>query len=337
MNWLALDIGGANIKVADGLGFAGSYAFPLWKESPRLAHELRTILAESPPADHLAVTMTGELADCFEAKTAGVRFILRAAAEAADQRHLRIYFVDGRLVSPPVADSTPLLAAATNWHALARFAGRYAPAGTALLLDVGSTTCDVIPLVDGKPATRGQTDTQRLLSGELVYTGVERSPVCALLARAPYRGRMCGIAQELFATMRDVYLVLDQLPDEPHSLATADGRPATKKHATARLARMLAADESEFNERDAVELAEAAANAQTALLAAAIEQVLREMWQPPQKIILAGHGDFLAAAALAKAAVHAPLISLSHELGKKLARVGPAHALAVLALEAVGS
>src|SRR5438132_14083158 len=83
MNWLALDIGGANLKVADGRGFAASRPFPLWQTPQHLAVALRSLIAESPPADHLAATMTGELADCFATKAEGVRFIVDAFVEAA--------------------------------------------------------------------------------------------------------------------------------------------------------------------------------------------------------------------------------------------------------------
>ena len=89
MNWLALDIGGANLKLADGLGFAASHRFALWKDRARLARELRIAIAASPVSDHLAVTMTGELADCFTDKPEGVEYILRAVHEAADGRHTR--------------------------------------------------------------------------------------------------------------------------------------------------------------------------------------------------------------------------------------------------------
>ena len=68
MSWLALDIGGANVKVADGKGYAQSYGFAMWKQSARLAQQIRTAIYEAPAADHLAVTMTGELADCFASK-----------------------------------------------------------------------------------------------------------------------------------------------------------------------------------------------------------------------------------------------------------------------------
>ena len=337
MNWLALDIGGANVKVADGLGYARSYTFHLWKDSASLAGTIRGILAESPPADHLAVTMTGELADCFATKADGVRFILDAVARGSDNRHTRVYLVDGRLVSPVIAAQTPQLAAASNWRAMAQFAGRYAPQGSALLLDVGSTTCDLIGLVDGRPAATGRTDTQRLLSGELVYTGVERSPVCAVIPSAPYRGQTCPLTQEVFATMLDVYLVLGMLPEDPASHHTADSRPATKSAAIARLGRMLAADATEFDGADAMALASAAADAQTKTVAKAAAQVAAKMPSPPKHVVLSGHGDFLATAALREAAFQAEIIPLSERLDPALARVGPAHALAVLARESVAS
>src|SRR5438045_9289033 len=117
MNWLALDIGGANIKAADGNGYALSHSFAMWRDSSRLAQQIRTAISEAPPCDHLAVTMTGELADCFESKELGVRFILQALADGSDNRHARVYLVDGRLVAPQVALTLPYLVSASHVHA----------------------------------------------------------------------------------------------------------------------------------------------------------------------------------------------------------------------------
>lgn len=335
MSWLGLDIGGANIKVADGLGYARSYGFAMWKELARLAEQIRAAIMEAPRADKLAVTMTGELADCFATKAEGVRFILEAVGEAAGDRTTLVYLVDGRMVSPQVAGRAPLLAAASNWHVLARFAGRFAADGSALLIDVGSTTCDVIPLIGGMPAAIGMTDTQRLLHGELVYTGVERSPVCAVIGQAPYRGQPCPVVQELFATMRDAYLVLGKASEDPTDIQTADGKPATKYFARARLGRMIAADEEEFGERDAVAMAESAVNAQVSRLAAAIGEVMGRQPSPPQTIIVSGHGEFLASEALRFFPTECPVISLGEKLGGEASRCAPAHALAVIAREMV--
>jgi probable H4MPT-linked C1 transfer pathway protein len=233
-----------------------------------------------------------------------------------------------------VAATLPHLAAASNWHALARFCGQYAPRGMALLVDIGSTTTDVIPLNDGALTVKGITDTARLLSGELIYTGVERSPVCALIDHVPYRGQRCPVAQELFATTLDVYLLLNQLTERPADPNTADGKPATKAAARVRLGRMIAADGEEFNHRDAVAIAEAVADAQLKRVVATIRQLVQG--KPAlSAYIFSGHGEFLAMKALEDLPAAAQIVRLSDKLSPSLSRCAPAHALAVLAREMI--
>jgi probable H4MPT-linked C1 transfer pathway protein len=179
----------------------------------------------------------------------------------------------------------------------------------------------------------GQTDTERLLHGELVYTGVERSPLCAVVTAVPYGGRQCPTAHELFATTWDAYLTLGDLPEEPQSTHTADGRPATKAAALDRLARAICADRTMFSDEDATAAATAVARAQAAKIAIAAQGVVRRMPSPPEKIIVSGQGEFLARTVLGKAAWAAPMVSLGDELGPTLSRCATAHALAVLARE----
>jgi (4-(4-[2-(gamma-L-glutamylamino)ethyl]phenoxymethyl)furan-2-yl)methanamine synthase len=337
MHYLGLDIGGANIKVADGLGYARSYPFALWQKPNELAQELRMVISEAPPSVHLAVTMTGELADCFATKAEGVKFILEALQTASDNRHTRVYLCDGRMVTPQVALLNPMAAAASNWHVLAQFASRFVVRETSLLIDIGSTTTDIIPIVAGKPKATGTTDTTRLLNYELVYTGVERTPVCGLVSQVPYRGEQCPVALEYFATMYDVYLLLEQMPENPLDVRTADGRPATKKHARDRMARVIAADCEEFNHRDAIAIAEAVAEAQLQKIAAAVRQVVAHLPQPPQSILLSGQGEYLGLKVLEHLPPVPRVVRLSREIDPLVSRCAPAHALAVLAREAHGA
>lgn len=333
MRWLAMDIGGANIKLADGQGFAESHYFPLWQRPNKLEQELRTLIAQAPPSDHVAATLTGELADCFATREEGVRLIIDAFEKGTDHRHGRIYRLDGKIVTPQVALDDPLQCAATNWHALARFAGRFAITGPALLMDVGSTTCDLIWLEDGQPRPQATADTQRLMSGELVYTGVDRSPVCAVARSVPYRGGRCPLAHELFANMRDVYLTLGDLPEEPTNNVTADGRPATREHALGRLARAICTDRTQFNESDALAAAREIAQEQLTLVSAALESVLAQHTARPGTVILSGQGEFLAERAMAAVKLECSTLSLGEKLGPKISRCAPAHALAVLVNE----
>lgn len=334
VTWVGIDIGGANLKASDGRRYARSASFALWQEPDELAGQLRQLTAESIDSDRLSVTMTGELADCFASKAEGVRFILNAVIKAAGGRETRVYLIDGRMVTPEAAMSVPELAAASNWHALARFVGRYASDATALLMDIGSTTCDVVPLIKGRPAAQGRNDTERLLAGELVYTGVERTPLCAVASQVPYRERICPVAREFFATMRDVYIVLGDLPERPEDCDTADSRPATLMASCARLGRMICADHEQFDQADAMATAEAFADAQVSSIAAEVKRVIACLRTPPQTVILSGHGDFLARRVLSETGVTAQLVSLTERLGPDMSRVATAYALAVLAREA---
>ncbi|MCA9150631.1 MAG: hypothetical protein KDA92_15070 [Planctomycetales bacterium] len=336
MQWLALDIGGANIKVADGARYAVSYPFALWRHAENLTQELRRIIAEAPTCDRLVATMTGELADCFDSKELGVQAIADALQAAADGRHTRIYAREAGLVTPVVAARRYAEVAAANWHVLARFCGRFMELGPALLLDIGSTTCDVIAFRDGFPMHVGANDTQRLISGEMVYTGVQRSPICAVSHTVPYREHLCPVAHEYFATTIDAYVILGDLPEDTACHFTADGRAATKACCRARLARAICADSEQFNHRDAVAMSQAVAETQAELLASAIERVMQRLADTPSSVLVTGHGDFLARRALDHLGIAPQVTTLRQQLGANIARCATAHALAVVANELMG-
>lgn len=327
---LGLDIGGANLKAATS-GEAQARPFALWKEPDRLPDALRELLAEFPAAERLAVTMTGELCDCYATKREGVAAILDAVEAVAAGRRVLVWQTDGRFVSPGEARKAALLAASANWHALATFVGRLAPKGPALLIDVGSTTTDVIPLRDGKPAARGLTDPDRMRNRELVYVGVRRTPLCALLGTE--------VAAELFATTLDVFLLLGKTAEDVSDRDTADGRPATRAAAHARMARMLCADGPSFSQEQARKLAERVLLKLVFCLGSAIEHAAAALPSPPT-VILAGSGEFLAWLVLQQQQFPVgftprEVISLGERLGPSVSSSACAHAVAVLASERV--
>lgn len=335
MGWLGLDIGGANLKAADGLGYAALRPFALWRQPDQLARELAQLIEDAPRSERLAITMTGELADCYETKTIGVCSILEAVEQAAGDRAIAVYLTDGRFVTPEAARQQPLLAAASNWRALAEFANGLARGWPALMLDLGSTTADIIPLDATGPRLIGRTDPERLASGELVYTGVERTPLCAVLQELPYRGVACPVAAELFATAADAYLLLGELPEEPENIDTADGRPRTVAAAHSRIARMLCGDPTLISEEEAVAAAAAVREAQLSLLESALRKVAGRMDRPPHTVILSGRGEFLLRRLVGRTFPGVGVLSLRNELGERVSRCAPAHALAALAREGI--
>jgi probable H4MPT-linked C1 transfer pathway protein len=270
--------------------------------------------------------MTGELCDCFETKRAGVNAILDAVLQVAPTVPVQVWTTEGRFIDEDGARAEPLKTAAANWLALAQFAGRYVPSGSGVLIDIGSTTTDIIPLLDGRPVPKGRTDPQRLGTRELVYTGIRRTPLCALLGGAG--------AAEWFATTLDVYLVLGLIPEDQADRDTADGRSATRSAAHARLARMLCGDTEIFSADETLALARRLAEKQIQLVQEALHAVVRASCtdlHPP--VVLAGAGGFLGRLVLGPVA---GIISLAEKLGPEISRCACAYALARLAVEMDG-
>src|SRR5262249_25088621 len=160
-------------------------------------------------------------------KAVGVRAVLDAVLEGLPGRETTVWGIDGEFHSVDQVLRNPQVAAAANWLALATLAARLVPVQAGILIDIGTTTTDLIPLGSGKVCARGRTDTERLQTGELVYAGVRRTPICALANELPLRGTPTGLAAEIFASTLDVYLILREIESEPDNRSTADGRPAT--------------------------------------------------------------------------------------------------------------
>lgn len=349
---LGLDIGGANIKAATADGCCRQIPFAMWRHSLQLSETLKS-LADGPLAepDLVALTMTAELADCFETKEQGVRFVIEAVQAAFPACPIRVWLTTGEFAETTDALELPTLVAAANWHVLATWAGRAVPHGPALLIDVGSTTTDVIPLLDGLPNSSGLTDLERLLHHELVYTGARRTPVCAIVQEIPVGAACVPIAAELFATSRDVHLLTGDLPEDACDCDTADGRPATRRCAMNRLAHLVCCDGSELTEEQLLTMARHVADHQIAQIAEAITDRLHYACQGyaeiekgisgnsgetaseiPAVVLLSGSGQFLAQRALSTlpSAKNLQVLNLSDMYGGRVAEVACAFAAARL-------
>src|SRR5690349_1108477 len=166
------DIGGANIKAArldrGGLRVV-QRPFAIWQRRDALAATIAELAAELGPAPHAGVTMTAELSDAFRTKREGVTFVLDALRAALPSARLSVFGVDGQFHDFAAGYAEPLLVAAANWVATAQLVARDYP--TCVLVDIGSTTADIIPIRGGQVAASGRNDSERLVRGELLYTG----------------------------------------------------------------------------------------------------------------------------------------------------------------------
>src|SRR5262252_7995048 len=299
---LGWDVGGANIKMArldvdrSRPPAVVERPFPLWREFDRLASVLASLAPATGPAPIMAVTMTAELADCFATKRDGVGFVIRAFETAFPASALFIYGVDGRFHSSEQVRHRPLDVAAANWMATATLVARAAP--NAVLIDVGSTTTDIIPIASGRVASLGFSDLARLRVGELVYTGCLRTPVSAIVRSVPLHDGRCRVAAEHFAITADVYRWLGPIAEPDYTCETPDSRGRSETEAGARLARMVCADREMLSAADITAIADHVARTQTRQIAHAIRQVMRRLAAgPPPVAVVAGSGAFLARAA----------------------------------------
>ena len=308
---LAVDIGGANTKAAWLRGTSlttVSRPFQVWRDREALSGVLREIAAD--PADAVAITMTAELSDAFRSKREGVAFVLDAAEAAFGE--LSVLTVSGELVPVAVARTRPWDVAAANWVATALAVAE--AQHDALLIDVGSTTTDVIPIAGGRIAATGRNDLERLLAGELVYTGALRTNLAAIAPRVPVRGEWCPVSSESFAISADVHLVLGHLEPEAYDCPTPDGRPATVAFARERIARLVCSDLEQLDDSEVDAIATFLHSEQLRQ----IEDAARPTAEAP--VVAVGSGAFLGRAVAAR-------------LGRAVAdspTSGPAAALAAL-------
>jgi probable H4MPT-linked C1 transfer pathway protein len=114
-----------------------------------------------------------------------------------------------------------------------------------LLIDIGSTTTDIIPVANGRVVARASTDAGRLATGELVYQGVVRTPLCGIAQRIEFGGAAVNVMNEWFATTADVYRLTGELAPHYDLYPSADNGPKNELASRRRLARMIGRDAHE--------------------------------------------------------------------------------------------
>ena len=295
---IGLDVGGANTKAVwrDGDALrAVSRPFEVWRDREALTAVVRDVVAEvaGAPVERVALTTTAELSDAFRTKREGVGFVLDAVDAALAGRAL-VLTTAGELVTLAEARARPLDVAAANWVVSAVAVGaRYADA---LMLDVGSTTADVIPIAGGRVAAAGRSDLDRLLAGELVYTGALRTNLAAIAQRVPLRGSWCPVASELFAISGDAHLILGHLAPEAYTCPTPDGRPASVECARERVARLVCADADQLGPGEIEAIAAHLHAEQVRQVEAAARMVSARLASDATPVVALGLGSFLARA-----------------------------------------
>lgn len=269
--------------------------------------------------------MTAELSQLFRTKRNGVEFVIAAFESTFPDSAIHLFGVDGAFLPPAAARANPLIVAASNWAASAAIVSHIWP--NSVLIDVGTTTTDIIPLQGGKVVARGRSDPERLLTGELLYLGTVRTAVEAIVNQVPFGGGMAGVSAESFALAGDVHLWRGDIGPDEYTTPTPDGRPATREAARDRLARVICADGEMLDDCSISAIADHVAAVQIERTARSIERVLAHH-SSVSLAVTVGIGAFLARRAAHRLGLAS--VGLDQELGPLAARSAPAAAVALL-------
>ena len=340
---LGLDIGGANTKAAfisTDNGFVSEFKavmeyFPVWKNPEKLGvmlSRLRRIVSGSMKLNCVAVTMTAELSDAYHTKREGVNHILTHVAQAFPATQILVLDVDATLKSIMEAQTELLKVAAANWAATGWMISQLIQ--NCIVIDVGSTSTSIIPVVDGHVSAAGKTDLEKLMKGELVYTGSLRTNIAAIVNSIPLRNGAARVSSELFAQSGDVHLVLGNLTEKEYTVETADGRGKTRAEALARLARVVCADTEMLTEQEIVQIATYIHGRQVEQIAEGLRQVynrIKPRAKTKIKAVVTGLGKNFLARKAAQLAGIKEIIDLNELLKSDVAAVSPAVSVALMA------
>jgi len=296
---LGWDLGGAHIKSAriDAQGCVSGVVqlpCPLWQGLEWLESGIDSVLEHIGEHSGLrhAVTMTGELVDLFPDRVSGVKALIEVMSRRFPKEQLAIYAGAAGFLDPDRAKDSALQVASANWLATASWAASRLPEG--LLIDVGSTTTDLIPFADRRVLATDYTDQQRLAGQSLVYTGIVRTPLMAITDKAPFAGEWVYLMAEHFATTADIYRLNGDLPEGADLLPSADSGEKSLAGSTRRLARMLGMDVDATDLDGWRKVSRYLAERQLRLIADACERVLSKPGlSPAAPLVGAGVGRFL--------------------------------------------
>jgi (4-(4-[2-(gamma-L-glutamylamino)ethyl]phenoxymethyl)furan-2-yl)methanamine synthase len=336
---LGFDIGGANTKAAylhekngEVTVKVASQYFPFWKGSEKLSKVLNdlTVQLGINKLDALAVTMTAELSDAYQTKSEGVLDII-SQVEGSFNAPLYVLNSDAQLISSREAKEQPLMVASANWAATGWLISQQLK--NAVVVDIGSTSTSIIPIINGKVAAIGKTDLDKLIFGELVYTGSLRTNLSSIVHSVPIKSGVAAVSSELFSTSGDIHLILGNLSSADFTSETADGRGKTLKKARARLARLVCADIDMLSQKELKDLAQYIWEAQITQISEDLQKVYqytKSRISGRVPVVVTGLGkDFLACKAAQKIDADS-IIDLAALLPKQAVLATPAVGVALM-------
>ena len=299
---IGLDIGGAHLKACLikndkilKLSKVELFKTPIWESRNTLVSALKKIAKKWAVVEdvQINIAMTAEMTDCFKNRREGVRKILSIINKTFSFEKLKIYSTNG-LKDFNITFKNYKEIASSNWHATADTLSKIER--NCFLIDIGSTTTDIIPIQFGNILSpTSSTDFSRLQKGELVYLGVCRTSLSSIRSQLLFRSKMTNIMRENFASTADLFRLTKQLNPKYDLYPTFDGKDKTRFATRQRLARLIGLDTDDVTVEEINALAQ---QIKQIFVSEIIENLKKVRFQynmsSKTPIIITGSGKFLA-------------------------------------------
>lgn len=293
LNILGLDIGGANTKAALiqcnklKIKKSSSYIeyFPFWERNlnqiPNLFKRIIEKLVNKnqlrqKDLDYISITITAELSDAFQTKREGIEIIVNSLNKVFNKDKMFFISTDFEFIKLDKVKNNYLSIAAANWVSTSLFLGNFIP--KCILIDAGSTTIDIIPILDSRPITIGKTDIERLINHELIYTGGLRATIPSITHFVLYKGKNVRISFEKFALISDIHRILNNISEKEYINETADNRGKSIDHCYARLARIICMDIETIAKDDLYNIANYIYEKQLEIIQSEVSQFMESLY-----------------------------------------------------------
>ena len=288
MKIIGWDIGGAHIKAVK-IDFEKKKSetkqiySPIWKNTNNLKKSIKLIKKKFGKCNYHAITMTAELSDIFLERSDGVKYIINLSSKILGDKKI-FFYSKKNFVRKEIALKNTSILNSMNWHATANFISRFFP--NCILVDIGSTTTDIIPIKNQKIISKGSNDYQRLKSSELIYLGVLRTPIHAVEKKK-------NLIYENFANLSDVYRILNKIPTKFDLSPTQDNKSKNKHDSARRIARIFGKDYKKKHFLKWKKTAYQIEGEHLKILKRVIKKIEKKIFLKKVPIIGAGLGEFL--------------------------------------------
>ncbi len=240
------DLGGAHIKYCvesqtSNVIWYDIIDFDFWKDYTKLSELIVTICKKYHKKGSSVVnyfTMSAEMCDCFDNRRAGVKYILNQIKKSKYNSYI---FSKHGLSKLNSKDNVPLDEVGSyNWYASALYVSKLID--NVILIDFGSTTCDISIIKNGKILNRRTSDITGMSLKELLYTGCSRTPIYAHISEIRFKNRIYDIIPENFSSMSDINIILGKLNGREIYSKSSDGSSHSLSQSYKRVSRSFGFD-----------------------------------------------------------------------------------------------